>query len=71
MINDASFRSGVVVGLLAMVGAQAIHWLITPGNHPGASTVRTIGVVIQAIVGVGGAMWIGFKRRSRPASPGR
>ena len=64
MTDNSSFRNGVIVGLLAMVGAQATHWLITPASHPDTGAVRTVGVVIQAILGFGGAIWIATKQRS-------
>jgi hypothetical protein len=71
MTDKASFRSGVLVGLLAMIGAQAIHWLITPANHPDASSMRTTAVVIQAIGAFGVAIWIAFRRSARVIGHGR
>ena len=44
--------------LLALVGAQAVHWFITPIRHPDASALRTGLVAVQALVGLGGAAWL-------------
>lgn len=63
--------SGQMVGalMLALVGGQAVHWLITPAQHPGASDVRTVGVVVQALVGWGGFAWLASReRRQRRAA---
>ena len=49
-------RALVVIGL-ALVGGQAVYWFITPQQHPDASTLRTIGVGVQAVLGFGGAAW--------------
>lgn len=52
--------------LLALVGAQAAHWFITPMRHPNAGAVQTVLVAVQAVVGVGGAFWLLV--RQKPAS---
>jgi len=44
--------------LLALVGAQAVHWFITPMRHPEASALPTGLVAVQALVGLGGAAWL-------------
>jgi hypothetical protein len=52
---------------LALIGAQAVHWLLTPMAHPDASGLRTAGVVLQAIAGFGGAVWLATRRsKGRP-----
>lgn len=50
--------------LLAFVGAQAVHWLLTPSAQNDASTARTVAVVLQALVGLGAAAWLLFRARS-------
>ena len=54
-------RSLVVIGL-ALVGGQAVYWFITPQQQPHASTLRTIGVGVQAVLGFGGAAWAARQR---------
>lgn len=60
--NEQSNRAAVV-GLWAMVGGQAIHWLLTPINHPHATDLRTALVVVQAVLGVGLALWFAVRPR--------
>ena len=69
MTGNNSFSRAVVVVTLALMGGQAVHWLLTPTNHPDAGTFRTIAVAVQALVGFGGAVWAG--RRTRTASSAR
>jgi hypothetical protein len=65
MRQHSGFADGVLAGLLLSLGAQAIHWFITPMAHPDASTARELGVVIQAAVGFGGALWLCLRQRRR------
>ena len=44
--------------LLSLVGAQAVHWFITPLQHPDAGLFRTSAVVVQAVLGIAGAVWL-------------
>lgn len=67
MTDGTSFSRGLVVGIFAMVGGQAVHWFLTPMNHPDATLLRTVGVGLQAAVGFGGALWVVARQRS--ASP--
>jgi hypothetical protein len=64
MTDSKSFNRGLVVGLFAMVGGQAVHWFLTPMNHPDASVLRTVGVAVQATIGFGGALWLAVRQRS-------
>ena len=49
--------------MLALLGGQAGHWLLTP--HPDASQLRTLAVTIQGL-----AAWIGFLRVAWPERHG-
>lgn len=69
MTNTKSFDSGMLAGILFAVAAQAGNWLITPGTHPDAGTLRKALVVAQALVCVGAALYIIGTRRSRIAAP--
>jgi len=68
MTNQKAFDWGVLAGILLMLGADALHWFITPMRHPDATTVNYVATAVQAIVGIGGAGWL-FVRRSRPSAP--
>lgn len=61
------FDAGLLAGILAMIGAQAIHWFITPIAHD-ASTVRNGLVAAQAVVGFGAAAWLIYRYRPRAAT---
>lgn len=58
--NERRDRAAVAV-LLAMVGGQAIHWLMTPASHPQATDLRTALVVVQAVLGFGAALWFAVR----------
>ena len=66
--NNSSGRA-VVALMLALAGGQAVHWLVTPAQHPDASDVRTAAVIAQAVVGWGGFAWLASReRRGRRAT---
>jgi hypothetical protein len=69
MTELSSFRRGLLAGMLLMLGGQAVNWFIG-GGTPDASTIRTIAVALQAIVGFGGAWWLYVRQRSRAAQSG-
>ncbi len=46
----------------------AARWLITPTNHPDASTLRYVGVWAQLIIAV--ALLIRFSRKAKAAANG-
>lgn len=60
--NEQSNRAAVV-GIWAMVGGQAVHWLLTPVSHSQATGLRTGLVVVQAILGFGAALWFAVRPR--------
>ena len=62
MSKSSGFDRGVLAGMLISVGAGSGNWLITP--HPGASTLRTIGVVAQAVLTLGIGVWLIVRERS-------
>ena len=63
MSNSSGFERGVIAGILVAIGASAVNWFITPMNHPDASTLRNVGVAIQAIVGLGVGIWLIIRER--------
>lgn len=67
----SSVRRGSFTALLGVVlCAMAVRWLITPLNHPDASTLRTVAVYLQLLVGVG-LVIVGTleHRRARDSAP--
>ena len=61
MSKSSGFDRGVLAGMLITVGAVSGNWLITP--HPGSSTLRTIGVVAQAVLTFGVGAWLIVRER--------
>lgn len=53
----------MLAGVLAMIGASAAHWLITPIQHPDASNMQQLLVVLQLLIGLGGALWLTLRER--------
>ena len=54
------------IGVVALfVAAFAVHWLITPTNHPSASGARVAGVLAQLVVATAVTVWAW--RRSKAA----
>jgi hypothetical protein len=68
MTDQKSFDWGMVAGVLLMLGANALHWFITPMRHPDATTFQQLATGAQAVVGVGGAIWLITRWRVRRAS---
>ncbi len=64
MLNNNSSGRAVVALILALVGGQAVHWLITPAQHPEATDVRAAAVALQAVVGWGGFVWLAIRERA-------
>ncbi len=62
MSKLSGFDRGALAGFLISFGAMSGNWLITP--HPDASTLRTIGVVVQAILGFGVGAWLTVRVRN-------
>jgi hypothetical protein len=63
MNGSSSFGRASTIMMFTLLGAQALHWLMTPIRHPDASTVRTIAVVVQAFVGFGAVLWLTWRGR--------
>lgn len=61
--NNSSGRA-VVALMLALVGGQAVHWLITPAQHPDATDGRAVAVALQAVAGWGGFIWLALRERA-------
>jgi hypothetical protein len=53
-----------LAALLLFVAAKAGHWLITPINHPGASSARVAAVWVQLLAGIALAIWV-WRRREK------
>ena len=56
------FPHGVAAGMLLVLGADALHWFITPAAHPGASATVTAAMAAQAVVGLLGAVAVAVYR---------
>jgi hypothetical protein len=55
--------------MLVVIGADALHWFITPAAHPDASTGRTLAVALQAVLALGIAIGLfvyHHRTRSQP-----
>ena len=70
MSNHSGFDRGVLAGLLIAVGGSAVNWMITPMSHPDASNLRTAGIDIQAVLGLGIGIWLIARDRSERARAG-
>lgn len=55
-INRARFF-GFLGGMMLMVAAQGVHWLINPLAHPDATALRSLLVIAQVVFGVVLAVW--------------
>ena len=42
MEDRSAFKRGVIVGVLLMMVARSVVWLLTPGEHPDATTGRYV-----------------------------
>lgn len=58
MVRTTRAGSSVIGLLLVLAGAQAIHWLLTPGAHTDVSSARVIAVGLQALAGFAGGAWV-------------
>ena len=65
MMNDAPFNRGCLAGVLLMIGALAVGWFIQSPDAAHASALRTAAVVVQAVIGFGGAAWLYARERAR------
>ena len=71
MPSKNSSGQAVVALMLALVGGQAVHWLITPAQHPDASSARALAVALQAVAGWGGFIWLALRERAARRAPER
>ena len=67
MPPDRILQRGALLGLFTGVGisvaAAAVHWFFTPAEHPDASALRQLLVVVQALIGAGVALWAQLRLR--------
>lgn len=68
MSSRDGFAPGALAGMLLAIGAASAHWFITPA-HVTASTARTIGVAVQAVLafGIATAIWLRHRRTRQGA----
>ena len=52
-----SFGRGIMAGLLLAIGTFGAHWFITPDAYRATTLDRAL-VVVQILVGFGGAAWL-------------
>lgn len=64
MTADNARPLAFVAGMLTVVAADGVNWLVTP--HADASSARQIGVVLQVIVCAAVAWWC-WRRSGRVA----
>jgi hypothetical protein len=64
-MKDAPFNRGLLAGVLMMIGAQAVGWFIQSPGASHASALRTAAVIVQAVIGFGGATWLYARERGR------
>ncbi|MBM3494487.1 MAG: hypothetical protein FJX72_09245 [Armatimonadetes bacterium] len=64
-MNYAPFNSGFLAGVLVMIGIQAVGWFIQSPGAADASALRTAAVIVQAVIGFGGATWLYARERRR------
>jgi hypothetical protein len=48
---------GFLGGMMLMVAADGVHWLLTPLAHPDATALRSLLVIGQVVLGVVLAVW--------------
>jgi hypothetical protein len=56
MDNRRSFFRGLVVGVLLMMVLRSVVWLLTPSEHPDATTVHYVLNVANILI-CGGTAW--------------
>ena len=64
-MKDTPFNTGFLAGVLVMIGVQAVSWFIQSPGAADASALRMAAVIVQAVVGFGGAMWLYARERGR------
>lgn len=53
-----AYDRGFLAAALLVVGAQAVHWFLTPMAHPDATDLRTGMAALQCVLGIGGGLWL-------------
>ena len=66
-MRDATRELGALAGVLLMVAAGGVHWLITPAAHPTASAMRHAAVVGQ-VIGAAAMAWWCWHRAGRASA---
>jgi hypothetical protein len=64
-MKNAPFNTGFLAGMLVMIGALAVGWFIQSFRPADASALRTAAVIVQAVIGFGGATWLYTRERRR------
>ena len=66
-MKNTPFSTGFLAGVLGMIGAQAVSWFIQSPGAADASALRMAAVIVQAVIGFGGAAWLYARERGRAA----
>lgn len=66
-MGDTPFNTGFLAGVLVMIGVQAVSWFIQSPSSANASALRMAAVIVQAVIGFGGATWLYARERGRAA----
>ena len=63
---------GFLGGLMLAMAAAGVFWLITPTAHPNATTLQSLLVIAQVVLGVVLAVWcwVAAGRAGGPADAG-
>jgi hypothetical protein len=69
MAEQKSFDRGMLAGVLLTLGAYGINWFITPMRHPDATSLQQLAAGVQVLAGIGGAIWLISRSRSRRSAP--
>jgi hypothetical protein len=67
VMGDTPFNTGFLAGVLVMIGVQAVSWFIQSPSSASASALRMAAVIVQAVIGFGGATWLYARERGRAA----
>ena len=65
MNRKSVFWEGVTTGLLLSLALNAIRWLMTPIQHPDASSFRYAAVALQLLAGLVGVVWLLGRQKGR------
>lgn len=59
------FSEGMLCGMLLIIGANGLHWFITPAAHPDAGLMNIIGAMLQVVVSFVAAFSLSRRARRR------